>query len=137
AQPAEAVATLCRALALGPDDAALRARVEALAETVQATAAVTAAYEELAAAVPWGPTAEQLWRTLARLYDEKLNDVGKAEEALRRILDSEPGNAGALASLQQLFDRRGMFERTVEVLEEKLEVTGEMAARKAILHEIA
>ncbi len=136
-QGAEAVAALCRAVALKPDDVPLRARVEALAATHGATAPVAAAYEELVALLPWGPTAEQLLRTLAQLYDGPLDDVARAEAALRRVLDSEPGSDAALESLQQLFSRRGMLERSVEVLEQKLEVTGELAARKRILQQIA
>ncbi len=137
ARPADAVAALCRAVAHTPDDAALRGRLEALAERAGAAQAVAAAYEALGETLPWSPAAEQLWRTLARLYDGPLDDVARAEAALRRILDFDPGNAAALEGLEQLFIRRGLFDRAVKVLEEKLEVTGDQAARKKLLREIS
>ncbi|MGQ0504913.1 MAG: hypothetical protein ACT4TC_06295 [Myxococcaceae bacterium] len=133
----QAVDSLCAAAHLAPQDKALRARLEKLAEQAHAEAAVAKTYESVAASQPWSESVEQMLHTLARLCDRTLNDPTKAEASLRKILDFDPTNLGALEALEALFTRRKLHDRYVQVLEDKLEVTGDITARQKILREIA
>jgi tetratricopeptide (TPR) repeat protein len=128
---------LCRALELDPASDSLREEVERLAEETGSYEELAAVYEEVADGVPRGPLAEHLYRVLARVHDEKLNDAHSAEGALRKILEFDPTNAGALETLAGMFGRRGQDREYVVALEQKLEAVASIEHRKGILREIA
>src|SRR5262249_54760142 len=136
-QPDTAFIALCRALELDPADDALREEVERLAEQTESYDELAAVYEQVADGIPRGPLAERMYRGVARVNDEKLNDPAAAEAALRKILEFDPTNAVALESLAAMFARRGQDREYVVALEQKLEAMPSIEHRKGILREIS
>ena len=127
----------CRALPLMPQDDALREEIERLADETGSYEELAAVYEEVADGVPRGPLAERMYLTLARVYDQKLDDSEAAEKELRKILEFDPTNETALERLAKMFARRGQNKEYVVSLEQKLEATPSLEKRKEILREIA
>ena len=129
--------SLCRALELNPADDALREDVERLAEETGSYDELAAVYESVADNLPKGPLAERLYRVLAKIQDERLDDPEAAEAALRKILEFDPTNPVALEALTGMFERRGRMRELVASLEQKLDAAGTLEQRKAILRQIA
>ena len=127
----------CRALQLNPSDDAIREQVERLAEETGSYEELAAVYEEVANDLPKGPLAERMYLTLARVHDANLDEPDEAEAALRKILEFDPTSEQALHQLASMFSRRGKNKEYVISLEQKLEATSSIEARKEILREIA
>ena len=128
---------ICRALQHSPADNALHEQVERLAAESGSYEELAAVYEEVGDDLRHGPLAERTYSVLAKVYDQKLDDPESAEKALRKILEFDPTNAPALDSLAEMFQRRGRHREYVVVLEQKLEATSSIEARKPILREIS
>lgn len=128
---------LCRALQLDPSDAHVREEVERLAEETGSHEELAAVYEEVADQLPRGPLAEHMYLVLSKVHDEKLDDVGAAEHALRKILEFDPTNQAALEALSAMFSRRGQAKEYIVALEQKLEAAPSIEKRKEILREIS
>lgn len=127
----------CRALQLNPAADGVTREVERLAEETGSFDELAAVYEEVADEVPRGPLAEQLYLTLSRVQDEKMDDPPAAEASLRKVLEFDPTNLKALDQLASMFSRRGRNKEYIVALEQKLEAAGSIEARKHILVEIA
>ncbi|MBX7099937.1 MAG: tetratricopeptide repeat protein [Myxococcaceae bacterium] len=128
---------MCRALQLNPNDSTVRDEVERLAEETSSYEELAAVYEEVADALPRGPLAERMYLTLAKVHDERLDDVEAAESALRKILEFDPTNEGALEALSAMFARRGQAKEYIVALEQKLEAAPSIEKRKEILRDIS
>ncbi len=128
---------MCRALQLNPSDPTVREEVERLADATQSYEELAAVYEEVADNQPRGPLAERMYLTLARVHDEKLDDLASAESALRKILEFDPTNQTALDALAAMFLRRGRDKEYVVALEQQLEAAPSIEKRKEILREIS
>ncbi len=128
---------MCRALQIDASDHTIREEVERLADETESYEELAAVYEEVGDALPRGPLAEKIYLTLAKVHDEKLDDSGAAEGALRKILEFDPTNATALDALAGMFSRRGREKEYIVALEQKLEAAGSIEDRKRILREIA
>jgi len=128
---------ICRALQHNPADSALHEEVERLAAETGSYEELAAVYEEVAEDLPRGPLAERTYLVLAQVHDQKLDDPESAETALRKILEFDPTNALALDALAEMFQRRGRHREHVVALEQKLEASSSIEARKQILREIA
>jgi tetratricopeptide (TPR) repeat protein len=129
--------SLCRALELSPEDDALREDVERLADETESHEELAAVYETVADGLPRGPLAERMYRVLARIQDQKLDDPSSAEASLRKILEFDPANQAALEGLADMFERRGNSRELVIALEQKLETAETLEARKGVLRQIA
>jgi tetratricopeptide (TPR) repeat protein len=59
---------------------------------------------------------------IARLYEQQIQDVDKAIDTYVQVLQEEPGDAQALASLDVLYGRLGRWEPYVDVLRRRIEL---------------
>ncbi len=59
----------------------------------------------------------------ARLYSEKLQDLGSAIDAYQQLIDRVPGNRAALDALEALYRADAHWERVQDVLAQKAEYT--------------
>lgn len=129
--------TYCRAFKDAPADADVREQLKALAQENDSWEELAMVFEEAAESAPKGPVAELIYAGLAEIQDEHLDEPESAEASLRKILEFDPANRTALDALGRMHSRRGKDAEYIASLEQKLEVTGSIDDRKAILREIA
>ena len=60
---------------------------------------------------------------MARVYESELHDAAKAVETHLRVLELEPKDVDALASLDRLYLNAGMYDDLAEILRRRIEVT--------------
>jgi tetratricopeptide (TPR) repeat protein len=80
---------------------------------------------------------DQLLAALADLLENTLHDPDGAIEVHRERIDRDPADAGALASLERLYEQRGRFEALIEVLERRAELTDDEESQLKICRRIA
>src|SRR5262249_27673023 len=133
----DALSSACQALRMRPEEPRWRERVERLAEETGAHQLLAEVYSALADALPRGPLAEEIYRVLARVQDERLDQPDAAEQTLRKILEFDPVNLRALDALERMLGRRELHDQRIRALQMKLQVVGATAPRKEIFLEIA
>jgi tetratricopeptide (TPR) repeat protein len=78
---------------------------------------------------------------VARIYDNELGDLTKAEEAYRKLLDLDSDNPDtalpAVEALERILTGGEAWEQLLEVLRIKARLTDEVTARNEILHRMA
>ena len=117
--PQLAFLALCKAFREDPADAALRARMEALADASGHEEELAAIYEDELDRLPPPDTAEVALR-LGALYEEKLGEPSRAATFLRRAvaLDPAPPRA-ALPALERLYARLERWPELADVLAQR------------------
>ena len=75
--------------------------------------------------------------TTAKLYDERLEDLGRAGYFFQRALTYDPGNKKAGAALSSVYTRGHQWEALLELDRERESFADSDEERVAILHEIA
>lgn len=75
---------------------------------------------------------EQLFR-LAELYGGTLHDPSGARASLNAILELDPADDQALASLEELYERTGAFEDLVNILQARAELSLDPEQRRSLL----
>ncbi|MCC6749654.1 MAG: tetratricopeptide repeat protein [Deltaproteobacteria bacterium] len=70
---------------------------------------------------------------VAALARDRLGDSARARQHFLQVLESEPGHAGALTSLEELYQAQGQWEALYEVLQRKLELEAGSEARIELL----
>jgi tetratricopeptide (TPR) repeat protein len=136
-EPVHAFWASCAAVRARPEDEELRAEALGFALVTGLQPELAALYQELAAALPWGPLARGLYLAEAHLQDEVLDVPNAAEATLRTILDFEPTDLEALERLTAMFSRRGKVAEQLRVLEETVDVAPTLEVRKRVLGELA
>ncbi len=117
--PELAFLALCKAFRDDPADAALRARMEALAETCGHDEELAAIFEDELERLPPADTAEVSVR-LGALYEHKLGDPTRAAGFLRRAVALDPACApAALAALERLYGRLEAWPELADVLAQR------------------
>ena len=95
-----------RVLAIEPDEPDALAAVARLAEKAGDLAASVTASERLVGLERRPVERIKLLHHLARVYEQGLKDSHRAEDALRRALDADPGSSLALSELATFYQRR-------------------------------
>ncbi|MBK7857647.1 MAG: hypothetical protein IPJ65_03255 [Archangiaceae bacterium] len=126
-----------RAVSLDPGSDARRATAEALAAKLKQRPALAETYRETLAALAFCAAWPKLALALARLEDEGLGEVDRAEASLKSLLAHDPENAAALSALVAMFERRKLYPRLAGALELELEAQSDPAARVARLLRLA
>ncbi|WP_373045433.1 hypothetical protein [Vulgatibacter sp.] len=132
-----AFAKLGAAVELQPGEEKLRRKLAELAEEGGLHEELALVYESVIDAWEDDPVAPTLLLELGRLQDEKLDDAEASEASLRRILAIDAVHPQALEALAALFARRGEDRSLVLVLEQQLEASVELDARRDLLQRIA
>lgn len=60
---------------------------------------------------------------LARVYEHKLRDNARAEEAYLQVLSIDPQDADALAALDRIYDAGGMWQELADILGRRIGIT--------------
>jgi tetratricopeptide (TPR) repeat protein len=74
---------------------------------------------------------------IAALYAERLNDLDKAVQAYRDLIDLAPDSLSALEALEELETRRGDFMAVQEVLVRRLQAVGRGAPQIPVYRKLA
>ncbi|WP_248353450.1 tetratricopeptide repeat protein [Anaeromyxobacter oryzae] len=116
ADPELAFLALCKAFREDPADAAVRARMEALAGASGHEEELAAIYEDEIDRLPPAETAAVALR-LGALYEERLGDPGRAAGFLRRALALDPAAAPeALPALERIHARLESWPELADTL---------------------
>jgi tetratricopeptide (TPR) repeat protein len=129
--PVHAFAVLASALRDDPALPETRDEIERIAEGSGARQELVALYGELAASLTDALLARDYWMRIAGI-DDRLGDADKAAEAYYRVLALDPGDAEALASLEQLFTRSQRWEDLIGVVERRIDQTNDPRDREAL-----
>ena len=76
--------------------------------------------------------ARDYWMRIAGI-DDRLGEVDRAAEAYYKVLALDPGDAEALAALEQLFTRTQRWQDLIGVVERRIEQTNDARDREALL----
>ncbi|MCC7538315.1 MAG: hypothetical protein IT379_18970, partial [Deltaproteobacteria bacterium] len=129
----EAVIALRKLRELAPGDRQARNDLgdvlEALGEHVEAMPLL----RERAAETPPGAERASILKRLARVFEEELQNDEEAFAACARVLDDEPDDFESLARMERIDERLERWERLLETLGYRVEVTADPTS-KARLH---
>ncbi|MCA9713813.1 MAG: hypothetical protein KC468_03850, partial [Myxococcales bacterium] len=127
-----------RAYKLRPDDVVLRAGLESAAERCDGWDRLIRLFEARLASDDCDPYERlELLDKLAAVSRDRLNDPQAAERYLKQILDLEPGNEAALASLEDLYTDFELWEQLVAIFRVRLESSDGIDGRLTMLRRIA
>src|SRR6185436_17030681 len=84
-----------------------------------------------------GTLAHELALKVAAIYDEKLENTGKAVEHYRRALQIEPEDSAALEALDRLFQREEKYPELLEIYKKKVDLAQDGDVRLGLLFRIA
>ena len=73
---------------------------------------------------------------LAELYEAQLRRADAACDALRAVVETEPGHRGALESLSRLYEREGQWQELVEVLQQRADAAVNDNEQVILTHQI-
>jgi tetratricopeptide (TPR) repeat protein len=137
--PARAQSALLRALAEEPNDAALHAEVERLADRSGSDGwrRYADVLQERAAAIFEANVAADLFVRLGKVSEEKLDDPARAAAAYVSAAERMGDEAGVLSALDRLFGRLADTRALADVLERRIAVEPEAAAQADLFHRLA
>jgi len=126
-----------RGFELAPDDPTLAAELLRLAHLPEHWRDVTAAFERQAADSSNAADVRlRLLRSLAELYDDRLDDDGAARDAHQRILALAPGDRDAEAAVELLSERMSDWPELLASFRRQL-ASAAAGDRRALLGKIA
>jgi tetratricopeptide (TPR) repeat protein len=131
ASPAQAFAVLARALGEAPLNERLRDEMERLAPSFEAGWEELAnTYADVMSIEGAGPQVQaHIGRHLARVFEEELVDVEKAEETYRYVLTVAPGEPFALENLDRIYLGLEQWAELAGILEQRAQAAEEPAAK--------
>ena len=120
-----------------PSDRAIRDQLGRLAHILDRHAELARVYEEyLAETYEETPASLEVARTLAAIYDARLNDVDKAKACYKRLLAHDPGDAPAFQALEASLARAERWSDLLGVYRDALDGALDGARRKVLLFKI-
>ena len=127
--PADAIDGYRRVLEDDPEDtAALDALIRLYEETEAWSSLIEMLYEKIELTEDAAAQVE-LHRHVAAIHETRMSDVHGAVNALRNVLEIDPGHVDALAALERIFEAEGHWGDLVDLLESQGELAGEDVAR--------
>ena len=78
----------------------------------------------------------ELGLRLAELYEAQLGRPDAACDALRAVIEADPGHRGALEGLSRLYERQGRWQELVEVLQRRADEAVHESERVLITHQL-
>jgi tetratricopeptide (TPR) repeat protein len=129
---------LWRAFKEDPNDAALRQRLDKLAEQAKAYDELAAAYEDELPRIAEAADAAQVSHRLGELFEQRLGDPAKAVDAHERARSLDAGLAvPALQALVRLYAQVSRPDRLAGALEELEKRTADVAEKVQLLLRLA
>jgi tetratricopeptide (TPR) repeat protein len=134
-----AESALLRALAEEPQDATLHGDIERLAEKLgsQGFRRYADALQERAAGLFDANVAADLFSRLGRVSESKLDDPARAAKAYVAAAERTGDDPVVLVALDRLFVRLGDSNALADVLERRIALESQPAARADLLHRLA
>jgi tetratricopeptide (TPR) repeat protein len=134
-----AESALLRALAEEPQAASLHTDIERLAEKLgpQGWGRYADALQERAAGIFDANVAADLFARLGRVSEGKLDDPARAAKAYVSAAERTGDDPGVLVALDRLFVRLGDSTALADVLERRITLETQPAARADLLHRLA
>ncbi len=86
------------------------------------------------AALP-GVAQATLLGQVGQVFEDQINDPGRAIEAWSRVVELKPSQEEALAALGRLYQRTGASAKAVEIMDRHVEVTKDRPTQVNLLHE--
>jgi tetratricopeptide (TPR) repeat protein len=131
-----AFSVLASALRDDPSLAETRDEIERIADSSGAQRELVALYGELAESLTDAVLARDYWLRIAGI-DDRLGDVDQAAQAYYKVLSIDPGDAEALAALEQLFTRTQRWKDLIGVVERRIEQTNDARERETLYGSMA
>ncbi len=136
-----ALEAFARLLPLDPEDTRARQRMLEIARRLgaheRAAGVLTATAAEAGAPLPRA----EILMDVARLYENQLGDVGRADAVYRQVLQLAPDDANitlpACRSLERIYSASGDSQKLCEVLRLQVPLEDDAAARKEIRGRLA
>ncbi|MDP9000222.1 MAG: tetratricopeptide repeat protein, partial [Myxococcota bacterium] len=91
---------------------------------------------EQAESMPEAPERRRVWTEMAKLAAERLDMGSQAVALYKRVLAEEPSSAGVLDALEKQAERDKDFATVAEVLERRVSIVGDDAARMVVLQKL-
>lgn len=108
-----------------PDNRIAIARLTELADAGSAWERLAQLIEEVAPDISDDDQAKALLSRLAGIYETELDDVDRAIDAHRRVIDLDDANAESIEALDRLYTRSEQWPELLAIYRRKLELGGE------------
>lgn len=128
---ASAFASLRQAFEEAPE-ASDPERLEQLAERLSNWEELAEVYDHARDDAPEATMRRDVGVRLARVREERLDDVDGAIEAYVRVQEEQPEDKEALQALDRLYQQTGQWETLVEVLRQRIDAAGDESARNGL-----
>ena len=120
-----AFAWMQKALLEDPSHDHSLSEAERLSRIVDGWSDLAMTYADGIATTPDALNKVELGRRLARLYEEELHDIERAEETYRFVLGVDEGDDDALQALDRIYSEHGAHEALAQVLRKRLTATSD------------
>lgn len=128
---ASAFASLRQAFEEAPDENDPQ-RLEQLSERLENWEELAEVYDQARDDAPEASTRRDVGVRLARVREERLDDIQGAIEAYVRVQEEQPQDKEALEALDRLYQQTGQWETLVEVLRQRIDASDNEAARNGL-----
>jgi len=120
-----------------PHHAESRAELEVVVEAAGTWKRLSELYGEVAESLTDAQLARDFWMRQAQVFDARLAQVDAAAAAFGKVLALDPGDAEALAALEQLFVRTERWTDLIGVIERRIEQTTDPDLRESLYGQMA
>ena len=128
-RPSEAIAVHQQVLEIDPSDLESLDRLIELQTQLGKWSALLETYERKADVVADPDARKELFTAMGRVYEDQLDDAGRAIDAYQRVLEIDPDDLAALGRLDGLFVTTAQWRDLLQVLERQSELVSETDAR--------
>ncbi len=122
---------------LDPAAAGVLDSLERLTAAIGAWAPLCELYEEKVDSIEDEALRDRVRRTLARIYEERLDDLEAAQRHWEAIRAERQGDVEALEALDRIYTARGLWRELLDVCEAKLEAAEALDDKLALLARIS
>ncbi len=125
-----------RALVDMPDSEEVRGELEGLAEAGNDWAGLAKVYAGIAGGLDEPALAREYWMRLASIQ-EHLGQIDEAAQSYGRVLDIDPADGAALASMEDLFTRTERWSDLIGAIRRRIDLAQDDGEREKLFAQIA
>ncbi len=119
-----------------PDDATAYAALDRLFGSINDSQRLSGVLERRMEIETEPEVVVELGMRLAELYEAQLGRPDAACDALRAVIEAEPGHRGALEGLSRLYEREGQWPELVDVLRQRADAAIHDSERVLLTHQL-
>lgn len=131
-RPLDAFQAHGRALRVDPQNEITLQHLERLAEIARRWGDLAALYEAEITKMMDVPQQVEMLLRVARVYEEELQDEGRAIATFSRVLEAEPDNASAILALDRLYERGQHWAQLADILRREIRLANSDAESVAL-----